>query len=304
MGHSRNARPGARSNFVNRSPALVATFAAMSLCLSAQSIPAQTPARPDTVRVDKVQAGSVQLDSNARKAPASRRLHTPWVTGEFLEYTLKFGVVSAGSGRMQVMGRDTVRGRDTWHLKFDFSGGLPLMRVKDVFDSWIDAETHNSLRFEQHLSELGKKRDRVYQIFPDRAMFQLNDEPEKASVPNPLDDAAFFYFIRTIPLEVGKSYDFNRYFDPKANPVTIRVLRKESVEVPAGKFDAIVIQPMIKTNGIFSEGGHAELWLSDDDRRILIQMKSKLAFGSLNLYLRKMTLPPLTVPDSGRGRTR
>ncbi len=230
--------------------------------------------------------------------PAAQRPRSPWSTGEFLEYTLKFGVISAGSGRMQVLGRDTVRGRATWHMKFDFSGGMAFFRVNDSFDSWIDAETHNTLRFEQRISEPGYKRTRVYEIFPDRGVFRLNDEPEKPSVPNPLDDAAFFYFIRTIPLVVGESYQFNRYFDPKSNPVTIRVLRKERVDVPAGKFDAIVIQPMIKTNGIFSEGGHAELWLSDDDRRILLQMKSKLPFGSINLYLRKVVLPPLAPADS------
>ena len=66
----------------------------------------------------------------------------------------------------------------------------------------------------------------------------------------------------------------------------IRVLRKEKVKVPAGTFDAIVIQPVIKTKGIFSENGHAEIWLSDDDRHIMLQLKSKLKFGSLNLYLK------------------
>lgn len=201
---------------------------------------------------------------------------------------------------MQVVGRDSVRGRPAWHLKFDFSGGFLMLRVNDTFDSWIDAETGHSLRFEQRLNELGTKRTRLYEIFPDRSTFSLNSEAEKPSVPDPLDDAAFFFFIRTIPLEVGKSYDFNRYFDPKANPVTIRVLRRDTVEVPAGRFAAIVIQPMIKTGGIFSEGGHAELWLSDDERRMLLQMKSKLKFGSLNLYLRKFTLPPLAPGDSTR----
>lgn len=227
----------------------------------------------------------------------------PWATGEYLEYSLKFGVMSAGSGRMQVIGKDTTRGRDTWHFRFDFSGGIPLVaRVNDSYDSWLDAQTQHSLRFEQKLNELGKYRHRLYEIFPDRAKFQLNDQEERESVSDPLDDASFFFFIRTIPLEIGKSYDFNRYFDTKANPVTIHVLRRERVSVPAGTFDAIVIQPMIKTNGIFSEGGQAELWLSDDDRRILLQMKSKLPFGSLNLYLRKYSLPPLA--DSTRGERR
>jgi hypothetical protein len=106
-----------------------------------------------------------------------------------------------------------------------------------------------------------------------------------------MDEGAFLYFIRTIPLEVGKTYDFHRYFIPDRNPVRIRVLRKERVTVPAGTFNAIVIQPVIKTRGIFSEKGQAEVWLSDDPTRILLQVKSKLSFGSLNLYLKSYTPP-------------
>jgi hypothetical protein len=90
---------------------------------------------------------------------------------------------------------------------------------------------------------------------------------------------------------VGQTYDFNRYFVPDRNPVRIRVLRKERVTVPAGTFNAIVIQPVIKTRGIFSENGQAEVWLSDDPSRILLQLKSKLSFGSLNLYLKSYTPP-------------
>ena len=68
--------------------------------------------------------------------------------------------------------------------------------------------------------------------------------------------------------------------------MTIKVLRKEKVRVPAGEFDAIVVQPIIKAKGIFSENGHAEVWLSDDKNRIMLQMKSGLSFGSINLYLK------------------
>ena len=35
-------------------------------------------------------------------------------------------------------------------------------------------------------------------------------------------------------------------------------------------FDAVVIQPVIKTKGVFSESGHAELWISDDDRHMIV----------------------------------
>jgi Protein of unknown function (DUF3108) len=88
-----------------------------------------------------------------------------------------------------------------------------------------------------------------------------------------------------VPLEVGKTYEFNRYFRPDRNPVRIHVLRRERVSVPAGTFDAIVVQPSINTKGIFSKNGNAQIWFSDDDKRVMLQMKSNLSFGSLNLFL-------------------
>jgi hypothetical protein len=45
------------------------------------------------------------------------------------------------------------------------------------------------------------------------------------------------------------------------------------------------VQPQITTPGIFSKNGHAEVWLSDDSTRMMLMLKSGLAFGSLNLYL-------------------
>jgi hypothetical protein len=129
--------------------------------------------------------------------------------------------------------------------------------------------------------------ERIFEIFPERGQFIENGEDStQASVRNPLDDGSFLYFLRTIPLAVGETYTFERYFRPDRNPVTIKVLRKEHIEVPAGQFDAIVVQPIINTKGIFSENGHAEVWLSDDENRIMLQMKSGLSFGSLNLYLK------------------
>jgi hypothetical protein len=58
--------------------------------------------------------------------------------------------------------------------------------------------------------------------------------------------------------------------------------------VPAGEFDAIVIQPIIKTRSgsLFSEEGEAQVWLMDDPSRIMLQMKSNLKIGSINLYLK------------------
>ncbi len=229
-------------------------------------------------------------------SPPSTFAAVPFGVGERLVYDVKFGALKVGQGSMEVLDTVALRGRPAWHTRFRVRGGIPFYRVDDVLESWIDRASLNSLRFVQDFDEGGKNRERRYEIFPDRAVFQENDKAEETSVGNPLDDGSFLYFIRTIPLEVGKTYEFSRYFRPDRNPVIVRVLGRETITVPAGTFHTLVIQPIIKSKGIFSENGQARIWLSDDSRRIMVQMKSRTKIGSLNLYLQSHRALPLPAP--------
>lgn len=230
-------------------------------------------------------AQGVSQSSGASASAPVASVAVPFASGEHLEYDVKFGFLHVGSGSMEVAGIDSVRGHAAWHTVFQVHGGTLFYKVNDRLESWIDVNNLVSLRHWQELSEGRRDRERRFEIMPERGVVVEEGKPEAPTVAEPLDDGAFLYFVRTIPLEVGKTYEFDRYFRPDRNPVTIRVLRREHIRVPAGEFDAIVLQPIIKTKGIFSEGGHAEVWLSDDSNRIMLQMKSKLSFGSLNLYL-------------------
>ena len=218
--------------------------------------------------------------------------HVPFELGETLTYDLRFGAIKVGTSRLRVIGQEMIRGRNTWRVRFNVSGGTFFYKVNDVYESWMDVVTLNSLKYVQDLEQGSRDRERSFDIFPERAVYRetTRGTTDRPSVADPLDDGSFLYFIRTVPLEIGRTYTFNRYFRPDRNPVVIRVLRRERVKVPAGEFDAIVIQPIIKTSGIFAEGGQAELWLSDDADRIMLQMKSRLSFGTLNLYLRSYRL--------------
>jgi hypothetical protein len=50
------------------------------------------------------------------------------------------------------------------------------------------------------------------------------------------------------------------------------------------------VRPSIRANGIFAEDGQAELWISDDAKRMLIRMESKFAGFSLSLTLTDVKL--------------
>lgn len=222
----------------------------------------------------------------ASAASPTARAPVPFGVGERAEYQVKFGILSVGTGVMEVSGIDSLRGREAWHTLFRIRGGVPGYRVNDRLESWIDTRTLSSLRHWQELSEGNRDRERKFEIYPERGVYVEGDREPQPTVERPLDDGSFLYFIRTIPLEVGQEYSFDRYFRPDRNPVRIQVLRREEIRVPAGTFRTIVIRPIIKSKGIFSENGRAEIWLTDDDNRLMVQMKSQLKFGSINLYLK------------------
>lgn len=206
--------------------------------------------------------------------------------GEVLNFAVSFGPMHVGSGEMRFYGRDTVRGETAFKASFAIGGGFWKASVHDTSVSWFDTTTFNSLRFVQGLHEPHYHSERDFQIFPSRETYQSKDGQIKPSVADPLDDVSFVYFMRTMPLEPGQCYELHRYFQPEGNPVIVHVVKRDTVEVPAGKFPTFLLRPEIRTSGAFSQNGRAALWLSDDSARVIVQLKTHLSFGSINLYLR------------------
>jgi hypothetical protein len=232
----------------------------------------------------------------------------PFGVGERLEYDVKYGIAgTVGKGVLEVAGIDTIRGRPSYHLDFTLKGGVLWAKVDDRMQSWLDVSRLVSHRFDQDQDEVGYERHRIIDFFPSRGVWERVDVEEtgELATDRPLDDISFLYFVRTLPLEVGETYTIPRYWKDEGNPVTVKVLRRETVKLPAGTFSVIVVRPIIKTKGLFSEGGEAEVYFTDDDRRLLVQLKSKVSFGTLNLVLRRfsegtaLTSPP-SDPDGPR----
>ncbi|MGH7636947.1 MAG: DUF3108 domain-containing protein [Gemmatimonadaceae bacterium] len=231
-------------------------------------------------------AFAAPLHAQAATAPLEIETVTrPFAPGEKLTYAVKVPLGGGGTAVAEIIGIDTVRGREVYHTVFRVNGSMLLFKVRDRYESWFDPNTLVSLRYHQDIDEGPYERNRTYEIFPgDKYIDQAKQEHE--TVDKPLDDGAFLYFLRTIPLEVGKTYTWNRYFKPDRNPVRVTVVRKERIRVPAGEFDAFVLQPKIKAKGIFAEGANAEVWIADDDTRMMLQMKTRLPFGSVQFQLR------------------
>ena len=111
--------------------------------------------------------------------------------------------------------------------------------------------------------------------------------------PAPLDDAAFFYFVRTVELEDGERYEFDRYFRPDRNPVVLEVLGRDTLDVPAGRIPTVLVRPVVQGRGILEEAKEPKMWLSDDERRLMVQLKLTFAsIATITLRLRKIHPTP------------
>jgi hypothetical protein len=217
---------------------------------------------------------------------------TPFGPGERMDYQVKLGALSVGNGHMEVHGIESIRGHRAYHVSMGIRGGIRFVaRVDNLFESWMDVETLASHRFIQDQDEIRTQRYRQFDFYHEDRTFVRADGEESGDMitDRPLDDISFVYYARTLPLEVGETYTLNHYFRPDRNPVVLRVLRKDRVEVPAGTFNTIVVQPIIKTRGIFSEGGEAEIHFSDDNRRLMVYMQSRVPGMNLSLHLRDFT---------------
>lgn len=239
-------------------------------------------------------AGLIGLLDSSRARPNgpplhAGELHVPFGVGERLTYDAHVNFMSAGQASMSVEDITPIRGRPTYHTIFDVKGHVLFFHVDDHYESWFDTASLVSLHHVQHIDETKYHSDKTYDFYPERQVYVRNGE-ENPSVAQPLDEGSFIYFMRSIPLEVGKTYSFDRYYKPSSNPVVIQVERKEHIRVPAGEYDAIVLRPIIKSKGLFSEHGDAEVWFSDDSLHTLLKLRSKLPVGTLYLELKQAEL--------------
>ncbi len=237
-------------------------------------------------RASAAQVVSTPAVDLSRVTPAA----VPFGPGERATYQVRLGALgTVGRGSMHILGLETVEGRPTYRAQMRIKGGIPLARVDDHFESWIDVQGLFSRRYLQDQKEVRFERRRRYDFFPEQRTFRT-DDGLTGTLPTsqPLDEVAFLYYARTLPLEVGQTYTLNQYYKESGNPVILRVLRRETVRVPAGTFQTIVVQPIIRTRGLFGEGGQAEVFFTDDDRRILVQLRSRVKLiGSLSLHLQE-----------------
>jgi hypothetical protein len=164
-----------------------------------------------------------------------------------------------------------------------------IYKVRNRIESLWDLERRFTWRYFEDRRE-GKYSTNDTIVFEPDSLQMRYRNGKTYPVSGPVQDAlSSFYLTRFHALPIGGTITFAYHASRKTAPMEIRVLGRQKVKTPAGRFNCIVVEPLLKAGGIFKNKGRLVIWLTDDERRIPVQMKSKVMIGSVKVVLQEVT---------------
>lgn len=171
-----------------------------------------------------------------------------------------------------------------------------LYSVHDRFEARFNPHTFCSLRIIKHTEEGSRKRDTEihFDYLRDKAV--LDDKNLKTGetkhvendIPSCITDVITgFYYVASLPLQIGNSYSFSINDGGKTTDVEARVEARERVKTPAGAFSAVRVAAS-PTTGPLKGKGKVWVWYSDDANHTPVQLRSKLGWGTLLFRLQRL----------------
>jgi len=223
--------------------------------------------------------------------------------GERIRFQVKYGIIDAGTSTMEVEAIDTTHGHITYRLHSRTTSNNfidAFYKVRDRMTSWIDTSSLATVQFEKSLNE--GKYNKDYSVWFDYNNMQAVSADTTIAIEDEMQDVlSLFYFIRSFDLSVGDTVRMSSFDNNKISPFLLAVTGKETVRVPAGKYECLVVEPFVESDFLFKYEGGLTIWFTDDEQNIPVLMKSKASIGSMILRLesyREGEEPPVSQVSS------
>lgn len=219
-----------------------------------------------------------------------------FTTGELLEYKLNYGIFTVGKAQMKVHdGYYNINGRDCYRVDIfgKTSGAIDwVARINDNWGSYIDTAAlipHISYRKIEEgnyrKNEL-VKFDHVTDMIEAKVVNNATGdfkEPEYIQAPDDIRDIiGGLFYLRSLDfksMEKGDIINLDAFFEDTVYDFDIKYLGNEEVKTKAGKFNAIILQPVMPDNQMFAGENAITVWLSDDMNRIPLKAEANMVIG-------------------------
>ncbi len=212
--------------------------------------------------------------------------------GERLVFDVGYSFIVAGEAIFSIPKLDTVSGRECYQVLFtvvttpSFSW---IFKVDDRYESIVDKKGIFPWRFSQRVREGKYSRD--FQAELDQVNNIATTPEGKHIIPAYVHDVvSAFYFTRTMDfgtMRPGQKTYLKNFYKDTTYSLAIKFLGYQRVEVDAGTFDCVLVEPLIMEGGLFKNEGRVLMWLTNDERKIPVKVSTRVVIGSIDAELRE-----------------
>jgi hypothetical protein len=218
----------------------------------------------------------------------------PFRVGERLTYDVYYGLIHAGTAVLSVQGIEEVCGRQTYHIVFTGKtspGFSKIFSVDDRVETFIDVQELIPWKFAKSLREGDYKHDEETILDQEnhlghycskRSGYTKDYElPEKCQ-----DSLSVFYFCRLLSYRVGEKFSLKAMADEEIMDVEVEVEERVNRTIyRGGSYDAFLLISDVNFDAGTLSKGKGRLWITADDRKLIVLLKTKLTFGYLTFAL-------------------
>lgn len=212
-----------------------------------------------------------------------------FLVGEKLLFVIKWGIIPAGYATLEIPERIKIGEREAYRIisRAQSNSFFDIFyKVRDHNESWSDMESLCSLGYEKHLKEGSYIKNEKVIFDQIKGVAIIEGENKEIPIAKFTHDLlSGLYFMRTQDLKIGETYFLEISGSGKNWQLEVKVSHREKIEVTAGKFDCWVIEPFLKFEGIFQHKGRILIWMSADEKKIPVLMRTKIPLGSIDAEL-------------------
>ena len=256
-----------------------------ALIFSASPVAAQSAQpRQDSTSLQPAASGADSNKAAAHNGVAPLRVvpNGAFGVGESLTFLMHYGPVVAGNARLSIPLIVDIEGRpcykiisELWSNKF-FSS---FFKIDDRVESHTDVDALFSWRFKKKLHEGDYKTEHTvdFDQINHRAVMKKGDKSDTLAVPPFVQDVlSAIYLLRTMKLAPGDTIHIPNHSDGKLFDLQVVVHKREKAQTRAGKFPCLVIEPFLKTSGLFQQKGRLLIHMTDDQRKMPVMITSQI----------------------------
>lgn len=168
-----------------------------------------------------------------------------------------------------------------------------LYKVEDYAESRVKDGRSSSFRIRQREGRYRSDKETIFDAAGGKITYYdyLKGIKDEHPIPGGMlwDVVSGFYYLRTKGLGSEKTVFVDIFDSNKVLNAEVSLLGRERIKFgEKGEIDAIVVRPIIKSEGLFQNKGDIRIWLSNDENRMPLKVETKVSIGKVTAELKQV----------------